>query len=130
MHGGHTITTADIAAGRIDNTATAHALGQANEPLTDSASATTTTATNLSIVKTGAPKPVSVGDPFTYTIVVTNQGPADAVNVVVTDPLPAGLANPTATASTAGATATISAGTLTAGQPLVTHAVPNSFTAP
>ena len=31
----HTITAADIAAGRIDNTATVHALGEANEPLSN-----------------------------------------------------------------------------------------------
>jgi uncharacterized repeat protein (TIGR01451 family) len=58
----HTITAADIAAGRINNTATVHALGEAGEQLTNTASATTKTGTNLKIVKTGAPKPVHVGD--------------------------------------------------------------------
>ena len=86
-----------------------------------------TTRTNLVITKTGAPKPVHVGDPFSYQITVANLGPADAANVTVTDPLPAGLANPTATA-TNGATATISGGTLTATKALLTHAAPNSFT--
>ena len=123
----HTITAADIAAGRIDNTATVHALGEANEPLSNTASAESTTGTNLVITKTGAPKPVHVGDPFAYQITVANHGPADAANVTVTDPLPAGLANPTATA-TNGATATISGGTLTATKALLTHAAPNAFT--
>ena len=49
--------------------------------MTAQASAESTTSTNLSITKIGDPKPVHVGDPFTYTITVTNVGPADAANV-------------------------------------------------
>jgi len=40
---------------------------------------------DLSITKTG----IVNGDQIVYTITVTNNGPADATNVVVTDPLPA-----------------------------------------
>ena len=128
--GDYTITVADIARGFIANTATAHALGAGDEPLSNTASAMTTTSTTLSISKVGSPKPVHVGDPFTYTITVTNIGPADAANVTVTDPLPAGLSNPTATVTqgAAGSSASISSGHLTATTPLLTHAAPNTFT--
>jgi uncharacterized repeat protein (TIGR01451 family)/fimbrial isopeptide formation D2 family protein len=123
----YTITVDDIARGFIDNTATAHALGAADEALSNTASAASVTGTNLSITKVGSPKPVNVGDPFEYTIVVTNDGPADAANVSMTDPLPSGLTGAAATA-TNGATVTITGGTVTATKTLLTHAAPNSFT--
>lgn len=43
---------------------------------------------NLIIVKRGDPEPVLVGLPLTYTIVVTNTGPYEAQNVVISDTLP------------------------------------------
>ncbi len=45
---------------------------------------------DLSVSKTDAPDPVVSGGSVTYTVVVTNNGPAIAVNVGVTDPLPNG----------------------------------------
>ena len=45
---------------------------------------------DLAITKTDAPDPVAAGGQLTYTIGVTNNGPADATNVAVTDTLPAG----------------------------------------
>ena len=45
---------------------------------------------DLSVSKTDAPDPVVSGGTVTYTVVVTNNGPAIAVNVGVTDPLPNG----------------------------------------
>jgi uncharacterized repeat protein (TIGR01451 family) len=41
------------------------------------------------VTKTDAPDPVETGDQVTYTMVVTNNGPDTAADVVVTDPLPA-----------------------------------------
>ncbi|HZY43730.1 MAG TPA: lamin tail domain-containing protein [Anaerolineae bacterium] len=35
--------------------------------------------------------PVKLGDPITYTIVVTNSGPGDAIGVLITDVLPSGV---------------------------------------
>jgi uncharacterized repeat protein (TIGR01451 family) len=124
----HTITAADIARGHIDNTATATGFGEANEKLTANASATSTTSTLLQIKKTGEPKPVEAGQPFHYTITVTNIGTADAADVTVTDPLPAGLLNPTVSSASPGVTHDISNGVLTAVAPLLSHTTNNAFT--
>jgi uncharacterized repeat protein (TIGR01451 family) len=130
----HIVTVGDIAAGQIVNTATANAFvpGTSIRVAPAMATATTKTSTSLRITKTGAPNPVHVGDPFTYTITVTNVRSADAANLTVRDPLPAGFVpstppppNPTATS---GATASIAGGVLTATLAVLTHRAPNSFT--
>lgn len=46
---------------------------------------------DLAIRKTDRPDPVATGTVLAYTLVVTNAGPSDAPNVIVTDTLPAGL---------------------------------------
>ena len=45
---------------------------------------------DLSITKTDSADPVTADADVTYTLSVTNAGPSDATNVVVSDPLPAG----------------------------------------
>jgi fibronectin-binding autotransporter adhesin len=45
---------------------------------------------DLSVTKT-APATVNAGQTFTYTITVSNDGPSNATNVVITDDLPSGL---------------------------------------
>ena len=62
---------------------------------------------DLSILKEG-PATFAPGGSFTYTMTITNDGPSDALDVVMTDPLPAGL--DFVSASTGG---TESAGTVT-----------------
>jgi uncharacterized repeat protein (TIGR01451 family) len=47
---------------------------------------------DLAITKTDSADPVGLGNPVTYTLKVTNGGPDGASSVVVTDPLPAGVA--------------------------------------
>ncbi len=46
---------------------------------------------DLQIEKTAAPSPATPGTDETFTLKVTNHGPNTAANVVVSDPLPAGL---------------------------------------
>lgn len=48
-------------------------------------------AADLSVTKTDSPDPVSRGDTLTYSIVVSNQGPASAAAVQLTDALPASV---------------------------------------
>ena len=43
---------------------------------------------DVAIVKTASPNPVTQGTPLTYTLTVTNNGPASATNVISTDSLP------------------------------------------
>jgi uncharacterized repeat protein (TIGR01451 family) len=53
---------------------------------------------DLSVVKSG-PAFVANGGPITYTVTVTNSGPAAAHNVVVTDAIPSSITGATATPS-------------------------------
>ncbi len=90
--------------------------------LTNNSSAVTTPVdpdANLAIVKTASPEPVTAGDKVTYTLAVSNAGPADARAVTVTDHLPAGTTivsvTPRAgTCANAGPTVTCSLGTVPA----------------
>ena len=56
----------------------------------DSASTTVTASADLSLTKTG-PLTVDSGASVTYLLTATNNGPSDAVDVAVTDTLPAGV---------------------------------------
>lgn len=58
---------------------------------TDAFVAKYSVAADLSIGKSDAPDPVSAGQPLTYTLTVQNNGPDDALGIVVEDPLPVGL---------------------------------------
>jgi uncharacterized repeat protein (TIGR01451 family) len=57
------------------------------------------TQADLSLVKSAAPNPVTVGSPLTYTLAVHNAGPSAAADVVTTDTLPAGATFVSASAS-------------------------------
>lgn len=102
-----TIEVTPTRTGSLTNSATTSA--DQNDPDTSNNSATETTqvggtapVTDLALVKTGAPDPVRVGQPLTYTITVDNFGPDQATGVEVVDNLPASVNFESAT-STSGA---------------------------
>ena len=75
---------------------------------------------DLSLVKTGSPASVALGDQLIYTLLLSNAGPTDAQNALLTDLLPVGLSN-AEHSSDGGMTwtpwnGTLSLGVLTAGQ--------------
>ena len=76
----------------ITDTVTANATNIVPNLTNNSASATVVVANansaDMAIVKTATPNPVTEGTPLLYTLAVTNNGPATATNVTVTDTLP------------------------------------------
>ncbi|HSB29750.1 MAG TPA: PQQ-dependent sugar dehydrogenase [Pyrinomonadaceae bacterium] len=70
------------------------------------------TSADVSVTKTASPNPGQVGVPLSYRIVATNNGPAIATNVVVTDTLPAGVTFGSASSSQGSCVGT---GTVTCG---------------
>ncbi|HUE73169.1 MAG TPA: right-handed parallel beta-helix repeat-containing protein [Pirellulaceae bacterium] len=75
----------------ISNTATVSTATADPTPGNNSVTATTTVSSSadLSVTKSDSPDTVVAGENLTYTIVVTNNGPSDAQNVVLTDAIPA-----------------------------------------
>ncbi len=57
---------------------------------------------NLLVSKTSAPDPVNAGELLTYTVMVTNTGPAQATDVRIVDTIPAQMTFLSATASNGG----------------------------
>jgi len=118
-------------AGSVANTATVSSPSDPSGPHTVTDTDSATPAADLAVVKTG-PAGVTPGNNVVYTIVVTNNGPADAQNVQVADVTPSGLTF----SGNSGACTTAfpcSLGTLTNGQSVTitsTFAVPASYTAP
>src|SRR5439155_1628664 len=92
-----------------------------NDPIATNASATETTAVqvsaDLSIVKTDLADPVTAGDDLTYELAVTNNGPADATGVQTSDTLPAGttLVSATGGGTESGGTVTWDLGSVVNG---------------
>jgi uncharacterized repeat protein (TIGR01451 family) len=84
------IIPSSVTGGGVD-TATITLTSQGDKAITDSASLTTTAIAvdaDLEVSVSTSTDPVIIGDDLTYTIVVTNHGPTDATNVVLTDNLP------------------------------------------
>ncbi len=71
---------------------------------------------DVSITKTADPAQTTVGSNVEYTIVVTNNGPGEATDVVVTDELPPGTTLVSSSAGCTGTTTvTCTVGTLASG---------------
>ena len=81
------------ATGSISNTA---AVSSPTDSTPGNNSATSTAPVNqtahLVMTKTASPDPIVAGAAVTYTLSIVNNGPSDALNTVVTDPLPTGFA--------------------------------------
>ncbi|HEX3583213.1 MAG TPA: DUF11 domain-containing protein [Thermoanaerobaculia bacterium] len=107
----------------ITNTATASTDSFDSNPNNDTSSASTTisASADLAVVKTGPPS-ATAGTNISYAITVTNNGPADASSVSLSDALPPGATfvslqqnSGPAFNCTTGATVTCSIATLTTG---------------
>jgi large repetitive protein len=89
-----TVIAKSTAAGTITNKACVANDGTAQAPvdfdLTNNCATSTDQArdADLAVTKTAAPSPLGVGQPLTYTMTVTNNGPGVASGVALTDPLP------------------------------------------
>jgi uncharacterized repeat protein (TIGR01451 family) len=96
-----TIVVTPNTPGGITNTATV--AGNETDPNTANNTATAVTTviqpSDLSVTKTDAPDPVTVGSNLTYTVTITNNGPDAATGVTLTDTLPGGVTFVSATPS-------------------------------
>lgn len=86
-------TVASSASDSITNTATVTSATPDPDPDNNTYDVTTPVylTADISVEKTAAPNPVQNDDPLTYTIVVTNDGPADSQSVTLNDTLPGAL---------------------------------------
>jgi uncharacterized repeat protein (TIGR01451 family) len=88
------VTPTNVSGTTITNTVTAVA-NETDAYADDNTASVVTTVNsptaNLVVSLTDSPNPIVVGNTLTYTITVTNNGPATAPNVLVTNYLPAGV---------------------------------------
>jgi uncharacterized repeat protein (TIGR01451 family)/MYXO-CTERM domain-containing protein len=91
------VVTAPSAQGMVSNTATVSSTATDTNLANNSATQTTTISppapgsADLSITLAGAPDPVAIGMPLTYTMTVANAGPDPATGVEAVVTLPAGV---------------------------------------
>jgi uncharacterized repeat protein (TIGR01451 family) len=120
-----TVASGTVAGTVIANTVTVGSTTpdpiMSNNVATANTTVASPTQADLSITKTASPEPVNQGDSLVYTITVNNNGPATALSVVVTDPLPSAVTYQSAstsvgTCSQGSATVTCNLGDLTNGQ--------------
>ncbi len=89
-------TVSSSATGTITNTA--NITSSTPDPNLDNNESTIITEVNaladILVVKTGSPNPIVTGEILTYTIVVSNAGPADAQNVIFNDEISSNIIAP------------------------------------
>jgi uncharacterized repeat protein (TIGR01451 family)/LPXTG-motif cell wall-anchored protein len=96
-----------VLAGSLINTATVNSptpQGANTHPNQAVATLPVTTSADLRASKTVTPDPATAGDLVTYAMTVTNDGPSDAQNVLITDVLPSELVPSSIVVSGAGCT--------------------------
>lgn len=90
-----TVTLSNTFSGTLTNLGRATITSVATDPdpsnNTQTVTTTVTPAGNLSVTKTNAVTSLNAGQTTSYTITVTNSGPGNATNSVVTDPATTGL---------------------------------------
>jgi uncharacterized repeat protein (TIGR01451 family) len=109
-----TATLSSTFTGTVTNSGLVTMTALVTDPTPSNNSATVTStvapAANLQIVKSNAVGTVTAGQTTTYTIAVTNAGPANAPNALVRDPVAPGLSCTAVSCSVASGTATCPAG--------------------
>jgi uncharacterized repeat protein (TIGR01451 family) len=89
------IVVTPTAVGSISNTAVATSTrpdpNSANNLVTISTTVNLAGGADLQVTKNASPNPVTLGNNLTYTTTVTNNGPAQATGVTLTDTLPGGV---------------------------------------
>jgi uncharacterized repeat protein (TIGR01451 family) len=86
------VTVSQSAASSLTNTASVSGGGETNTTNSSASDPTTIlSSSDLRISKVGPSTVITPGSSFNYTITVNNDGASDAQNIIVTDPLPAGV---------------------------------------
>jgi uncharacterized repeat protein (TIGR01451 family) len=128
------VTVTASANSTITNTAVATANEKDFTPATVTASTTVLAVADLSITKVGAPNPVYINQPLTYTLVIANLGPSTATSVLMTDTLPLSVTFKSVSGGVCNGTSVVvcNLGSLTAGSMATVTLVvtPTSITPP
>lgn len=101
----------------INNTAIATPAEPGISPVSSNTVSTKISNKNSLAISKSGPATVNAGEQVVYNLIISNNGPSDAVNSIITDQIPSGLTNVNWTATTSGA-ATISAGNTGTGNNL------------
>jgi len=105
--GGTVITNSPTIASTVSDPNTA------NNTATVTTIVASPTQSYVTITKSASPEPVNLNDNLAYTIVVTNNGPAVAQGVTVSDPIPTATVTYTSSTASQGSGCTYSAATTT-----------------